>query len=167
MKPKFNIRQNLEEFVAVRKRIKEMHRTVVVVGIPAAKDELYPEGEASLVDVAMFNEFGTESGSWSQEGIPERPFLRPTLKDNKEKYRKTMASGAARAIKGTTEWKTELGKLGARVSADIKLKIRDVREPANSEVTIEMKGSSNPLIDTSFLRNSITWEVRNKSGEDL
>lgn len=166
MKPKLNIRKNLEEFTAVRRRIKEMHRMVVVVGIPAGDDDLYPDGEASLVDVAMFNEFGTESGSWSQEGIPERPFLRPTLKDNKEKYRKAIASGAARAIKGTTEWNTELGKIGLRVSTDIKLKMRDVREPANSDATIEKKGSSNPLIDTSLLRQSITWEVRDRSAGD-
>lgn len=149
----------------MRKRIKEMHASVVVVGIPKDKDEGYPDGEVSLVDVAMFNEYGTELGSWSQEGIPERPFLRPTLKDNKAKYQKIIAAGAERAIKGGSSWEQELGRLGARVSSDIKLKMRDVREPANTEATIEKKGSSNPLIDTGFLRGSITWEVRKKVAE--
>ena len=52
-----------------------------------------------------------------------------------------------------------LGLVGSFVASLISKKIVDIKSPPNSPKTIEDKKSSNPLIDTGQLKNSITWEV--------
>jgi hypothetical protein len=41
---------------------------------------------------------------------------------------------------------------------DVRKAIRDLDSPPNAESTIKAKGSSNPLIDTGQMINSIRWE---------
>ena len=47
---------------------------------------------------------------------------------------------------------------GHQMSTAIKKKIRDIDTPPNSSATILAKGSSNPLIDSGHLLNSIMWK---------
>ena len=42
---------------------------------------------------------------------------------------------------------------------EIQQSIRQLRTPPNSPLTIAMKGSSNPLINTGKLRNSVDFEI--------
>ena len=41
----------------------------------------------------------------------------------------------------------------------IQKKMRDLKNPPNSQMTVEMKGSDNPLIDTGRLVGAIRHEV--------
>ena len=54
-------------------------------------------------------------------------------------------------------------RLAGRVGAYVKGKIRDsitaLKEPPNAPETVRRKGSSDPLLDTGTLRNSVDWEV--------
>jgi hypothetical protein len=125
----------------------------VFVGIRAGTQAV--DG-TSMALIAAANEFGTADGH-----VPERSFIRSTIDENREKYLGALTKATGRAVdKGTAAMKTELGKVGARVTADIQRKIVALKEPPNAPSTIEKKGSANPLIDKGRLRQSIDWEVR-------
>ena len=49
--------------------------------------------------------------------------------------------------------------VGAYAADVIQQRIVDLKEPPNSPITIALKGSSNPLVDTGHMRQSVTWEV--------
>ena len=109
----------------------------------------YSDG-TPVAAVAAWNELGTET-------IPERPFFRqsiegadkvimPVLKDGIDPMDMALDSRTA-------------GKVGLVMQARIQRSITDLRTPANAPLTIKMKGSSNPLIDTGFMRQSVTYKV--------
>ena len=52
-----------------------------------------------------------------------------------------------------------LDNIGQRLSSKIKTFARNLNSPANSRVTKENKGSSNPLVDTGQMIRGITWKV--------
>ena len=61
----------------------------------------------------------------------------------------------------TGRWENQgLERIGAVVAGAIQQSIRDLRDPPNAPATIERKGSSNPLIDTGFMRLSVSWRVQ-------
>ena len=114
------------------------------------------------INKAVWNEFGTKGGAsgggWGGP-IPERPFLRNAMRNNASKYRNAMASSAERILLGQATLDSVLTKLGTLAEQDVKNEITSLRSPPNSPVTIEMKGSDNPLIDTGEMRNSVRYKV--------
>jgi len=119
------------------------------------------ESDLTVAEYAAVNEFGSSDGR-----VPERSFLRSTVDENNAKYIDLMAKGTdkaiERALKGADSGEAlrqELGKVGLRAERDVKRKIRDLRDPPNAERTIAEKGSSNPLIDTGRMRQSISHRV--------
>ena len=134
-----------------RNRIKDVLKSTayILVGIPS--DAIpYPDG-TPVARVGFQNEYGI--------GVPERSFMRSTLKDNNSKYKQLMEKAIVDAIKGKRKIKQSLGRIGNKVSSDIKQKIVAIQSPANAESTIAAKGSSNPLIDSGHMKNSVTYEV--------
>lgn len=130
----------------------------VAVGFPAGKvdqDEL---------NKAVWNEFGTRGGAsgggWGGP-IPERPFMRNAMRNNASKYRDAMKTAAPHLLMGSTSLTTVLSKLGQLATDDIKAEIQSLRSPPNSPVTIELKGSSNPLIDEGHMHQAVTWKIEN------
>lgn len=117
----------------------------------------FPAGTAN-VDKAIWNEFGTRGGGWGGP-IPERPFMRNAMRDNGRKYEDAMKSSVAALLSSKTTIKVVLSKLGVMASGDIQKEITALKSPPNSPVTIALKGSSNPLIDTGEMRASVTWKI--------
>ena len=114
------------------------------------------------INKAVWNEFGTAGGAsgggWGGP-IPERPFLRNAMRNNASKYRNAMASSAEKILLGQATLDSVLTKLGTLAEQDVKNEITSLRSPPNSPVTIEMKGSDNPLIDTGEMRNAVRYKV--------
>lgn len=108
---------------------------------------------SEVVTYAAANEFGTST-------VPERSFLRSTVDENEESYLDGL-EGVAGVIadSGAAAGRNALEKLGLRAVRDVQRKIVDLKEPPNAASTIERKGSSNPLIDTGRLRQSIDYVV--------
>lgn len=125
----------------------------VEVGVVAPKQ--YP-GEAftTTADIAAVNEFGTEDGS-----IPERSFMRSTLKQERANIRKLSKKLLAKIVKGQITTDQGLAHLGQYLADRIQQKIVTLRTPPNDPQTIKRKKSSNPLIDTGQLKNAITYRV--------
>lgn len=123
----------------------------VRVGFPKGSAGSYPDG-TDVVDVALWNEFGTSR-------IPERPFFRTAIDKNQKKYIKWGRDLARKVLEGRVNVFRAMGLLGEEAKADIQMSITRWRTPANSEATIQMKGSSKPLIDTGQMRSSVTYKV--------
>lgn len=90
--------------------------------------------------------------------IPERSFLRTGYDENHDRIIKQTERALGSVIAGDMSIDDMLDLYGEQMSGAIKNKIRDISTPPNSSATILAKGSSNPLIDTGGLLESITWK---------
>lgn len=129
----------------------------LAVGYPASTEAVgirYPDG-TPLVLVAAVNTFGSAS-----RGIPARPFMReggPAA----IKATEPVAAVMVRAVnRGKASKEDALTEMGPFAQAAFQTTITDGAWEPNSPVTVQLKGSSQPLIDTGLMRNSLTWIVR-------
>ena len=70
-----------------------------------------------------------------------------------------MSASAPKILRGTTSLFSVLSKLGILAQGDIQAEITALASPPNSPVTVALKGSSNPLIDTGEMRGAVTYKV--------
>lgn len=124
----------------------------LLVGLPK-NVQAYPDG-TSVQLVGHVNEFGSDA-----RGISERSFLRSTLGENKREYFVMMTGLAKKIVRGQITNEEAMQLLGLKVSSDVKQKIIDISEPPNTPATEAAKGSSNPLIDTAHMKDSITYTI--------
>ncbi len=125
----------------------------------------YSTGEY-VAQVAFWNEYGTTLS-------PPRPFFRNTIKDKSKEWLQLYKDTQFQ----TKDMYKTLGIVGPIIEGDIATSITDLSSPPNSEITInggwirhangkafkvEGKGSNNPLIDTGFMRNSVSYEITQK-----
>lgn len=110
----------------------------------------YPNGQGVPL-VAFWQEYGTIS-------IPKRPFMRNAVLKGKVQW--------CEAFKHFARGKNAdidliFNKVGEVVRGDVVKSITATTTPPNAPATIAQKGSSHPLIDTGFLRQSVTFKVEN------
>ncbi|MDO9417031.1 hypothetical protein [Pararhizobium sp.] len=128
----------------------------IKVGFPAG------ETDSHNIQKAVWNEFGTAGGAsgggWGGP-VPERPAMRNAIRSNAGSYKTALKASASKLLLGKTNTRAVLSKLGNKASSDIKDEITSLSSPPNSLVTIALKGSSNPLIDTGEMVGSVTWKI--------
>lgn len=127
----------------------------VYVGIPTEHGGEVMESGITLAGYAAVNEFGSADGQ-----VPERSFLRSTVDAKARDYAAAITRDMGRIVDGDMGIDTMLGRLGVRVTRDVKRTIRALRDPPNAPSTIRRKGSANPLIDTGRMRQAITYVVK-------
>lgn len=133
----------------ISREIERARRASVKVGVLA--DAGQSDDGVDLVDVAVFNEFGTSRA-------PARPFIRGAFDAKQRELARTQARLWDQVVRGRINAKRAIGLLGQTHEGQIKEYMTALREPPNAPSTIAQKGSSNPLIDTGRLRGSIRWE---------
>lgn len=121
-------------------------RSQVKVGFPAGRVP------GDIIERAIYNEFGTTR-------IPERPFMRNAMIDNRGKYEALMRADGARILKGQLTVEGALNRLGLMAVGDIKDSIGSNVPPPNAPSTVARKGSSRTLIDTGNMRQAVTFVV--------
>ena len=89
--------------------------------------------------------------------IPERSFLRAGYDENADRIMKQTERALSLVLAGKMTVDQMLDLCGQQFATAIKTYMRNLRTPANHPYTVEQKGSSNPLIDTGGLLESITW----------
>ncbi|MBD5430139.1 hypothetical protein [Lactobacillus sp.] len=91
--------------------------------------------------------------------IPARPFIRTAWIENKGKYASLIKSGIESICfeNGTAE--KLLKKLGETAASDIRKASIKLSKPSNAPVTVERKGSNNPLVDTGELQKRVTYKI--------
>lgn len=90
--------------------------------------------------------------------IPERSFLRTGHDMYADKVLKTASLALSQVIDGKMSIDKWLDMFGEMYATKIKAHIRDLSSPKNHPFTIDNKGSSNPLVSTGDLIESITWK---------
>ena len=125
--------------------------TDILVGVPK-NAEPYPDG-TSVAMVGATHEFGGGN-------VPERSFLRSSFDEHQKKYIKMAQKLIKKVVDkgGDIEMVAEL--IGTEAAADVVDNINAIQTPPNTDATTLRKGSSNPLVDTGHLKQSIRHEVR-------
>jgi hypothetical protein len=147
-----------------RVRHKDLGKILAQLRGPKKVKVGFPAGEADQENInkALWNEFGTKGGAsgggWGGP-IPERPFMRNAISDNAAGYRAAMKAEAPLILRGDIPLRKSLAKLGEKAKGDIKSEIISLSTPPNSPVTIAMKGSANPLVDTGAMGGAVTWKI--------
>lgn len=129
-------------------------------GVPDRVEVGFPEGTGEVLDRAFYNEFGTEH-------IPERPFMRLALKKGGPALTNALEVGGVGIIRAAANGqdvvgakRRALGVIGIEAQGLIQESITSLSSPPNAASTIRQKGSSNPLIETGQMRQSVTWRVK-------
>lgn len=141
----------------LRKAIKEAQKAVGVKSVEVGffSDARYSDG-TPVTNVAAWNEFGTRTRN-GQVDIPSRPFYRNSFDELEDNARATLKEAVDPATMVVSPDLAEV--IGLQSQEIVKSSIVRLRVPPNAPSTIRAKGSSNPLIDTGFMRNSVTYKV--------
>ncbi len=94
--------------------------------------------------------------------IPARPWLIPGVESGTQDIIDTIQDAV---MHGATLDDT-MEQIGAFAAGATQTYMTDLKEPPNSEYTIEQKGSSNPLIHHGTLRASVTYKVTKDKPEE-
>lgn len=123
----------------------------IAVGFPAGSSMAYPDG-TRVLDVAASHVFGV--------GVPKRDFME-LAKGGIIETTRPILKAMARANDEKTLTALQ-NAAGQAAQAEIQQAIIDLDDPPNSPTTIAKKGSSNPLIDTGLMKDSVTYVIRDK-----
>jgi hypothetical protein len=141
--------------------IKELSKLEVYVGIP--DDKSPRENDTSVTNAELM--FIHTNGS-PLRGIPARPSIEPSIEKNEEAISAEMKVAMQLALEGKAdETKLQLDRVGDFASGKAREYFTDPDNgwEANSPLTVALKGSDKPLIDTGEMRKSITYLVGEKS----
>ena len=134
--------------------IEKLKTMSVKVGIISSGSGVYENGE-NVVDVGIKHEYGTKD-------IPRRSFLRTPFFIKKNELSKFINKQFNKVIDQGMPAETALELIGVKaqsISQEAFANNGYGQWQSLSPKTIEKKGSSQPLIDTGTLRNSITYQV--------
>ena len=135
----------------VQETFKDGKNATVKIGFPASSSKTNStddEGVTALFK-ATVNNYGL--------GVPKRPFMHIAFAQNVKKYKKIL-----KAQLGSKSQKQVLSFIGSIGEGDVKLAIRNLKSPPNSDLTIKIKGTDNPLIDSGQMIGSVTYAVESK-----
>lgn len=94
--------------------------------------------------------------------IPERSFIRSGFDDKESKIRNEANKLLERVLNLELNVNVFFETLGEFIVGQLQEYMTDLKTPPNHPFTIEQKGSSNPLIDTGRLRQSITFRIKRR-----
>lgn len=116
----------------------------------AGKD---PETGADLLDIAVYNEYGTET-------VPARPFMRDFAEKNGKALGQAMDRMAAAVQGGQLALDAALDQLGTFAEKHQKAHVQQSKKWAkpNAPATVKKKGSDVPLIDQGLMVGAIRYE---------
>lgn len=101
-----------------------------------------------VAQIAKIQEYGTLK-------IPKRPFFRTAIAKNQKKWLNILKS----QLMQSSDIELAYNQVGEIARGDVVLSINSTNTPPNAKSTIKAKGSSKPLIDTGFLRSSVSFKV--------
>lgn len=139
------------EFLAM---IKELQGSEIKLGIlgSGAGGGKHKKSDATVLDIAIWNEFGTRK-------MPERSFIRASYDSNRSDYESKGEKLLEQVIGMTVSPSVLYDTLGLYMVGQTQKYLTNLSSPPNDPFTIKMKGSSNPLIDSGQMRDSIEYEV--------
>lgn len=110
----------------------------------------YPDGTA-VAQVAAENELGDSNR-------PARPFMRQTFENHEGELNKALTH-VDRVVAEGGDVDAALDETGQFLVGLMQTEIVDGGFAPNSPATVAQKGSSQPLIDTGFMRQSVSYRI--------
>ena len=160
--PKFKVKAKDKEWKVVKRRLSAGQRQTQVgwfgVTYPAENDYL------PVAQVAKWNEEGHKNGGmFPNTRTPPRPFLRTTfiygmelfLDDNANRYASMVANGSM-------SWQEVANDIGKNAKDILQDTIDVKKSPPNGPLTVGMKGFNKPLIESGYMRDTISWIIKAK-----
>ena len=141
------------------KRIERLSNKAMQIGIFQDGDGGKVHGEEgkddiTILEIATIHEFGA-----MKVNIPERSFIRKTFDEQKSNMGNVMDKFFTKYIEGSIEYDICMDAIGEYMVGLVRKTIVDMDSPPLKQLTIDRKGSSGVLVDTSKLIDSITWKV--------
>ena len=119
------------------------------------QDARYQDG-TPVTNVAAWQEFGVKKNG--KTVIPERPTMRPANADVPEKILPLLKREVDPRTMVVS--KQTAGRVGETMKSDVQERITNLKQPPNAEETPRRKApKDNPLIETAFMRASVSYEV--------
>ena len=165
------------------KMLDELYNTHLEIGIFSdgkGGERHNKDSDITVLGIATVHEFGVEikvtdkmrgylhsigihlKSSTRTIKIPERSFIRAGYDEEKENIIKQSEKLLEKVMRLELPVDVFFNTLGEIIVGRIQEYLTDLRTPPLHPVTIARKGSSNPLIDTGRLRDSITYKVVRK-----
>lgn len=139
---------NKRQWEKLRRELKNIGSKEVVVGIQ--KGEV---NDGMLVaQYATWNEFGTRT-------IPARPFMRTYFDATIARLEKFSTNGVTQVLLGRATFLQFLNAVGVFMVDGVKKSISTGGWLPNAPMTVALKGSSKPLIDSGVMLNSVTFAI--------
>lgn len=141
----------------------ESESSAVIVGLLGDSKKNKRPDVLTNAAIGIIHEFGTSR-------TPARPFLRPTINANADRYQKILAEIVKRALESGRDPRRELGLLGQAAVADIRATITQGPPipPPNAPATLAIKegkrrrgstGQVRTLVDTGRTVGALTYKV--------
>lgn len=112
------------------------------------------DGDLTMAQLGAVLHFGTQT-------IPARPWLDVGVQSGTEDYMDVIENHS-------DDIDNALEIIGQIAVGKVQAYMTDLQDPPNAPDTIAKKGSSNPLIDTGALRQSVTYSIApNRPNEGL
>ena len=140
-----------------KQKIQAIEQLTINVGIPKEVKAEKTEEEMYVADIAFENNFGVFS-----KNIPARPFGSTVEKKYESKIKEVINNEMNLYFIGKKSLKKAYNRIGLFVKGYMQHNLRFGGWKANRPVTIALKGSAQPLIDTGQMRQSITYVVAEK-----
>lgn len=144
---------------AIQKEVESFKKASVLIGFQEGevtkkevKGQREKEGGLGMPEIAAQNEFGTKL-------IPARPFMRTSFDENISKINRLINLQYQQVQDGKKNADQALTAIGVVMVGLVQQKIRSIVSPPNSPRTIEIKGSSKPLIDFGQMIQSVREKV--------
>ena len=140
-----------QKLEAALNRIASELKRKAVLRVGFLEGATYPDGTPVALVAAVQN-WGAPS-----RGIPPRPFFTNAVEKHKDEWPR-----ALRLILKATDYNLQrsLGQMGELIKGQIQASIRDTNAPPLAPATVKAKGLTKPLIATSHMLNSVSYEVR-------
>lgn len=121
-------------------------------GLPDLPDvQDYPDG-TPVIDVAIYNEFGTAT-------IPASGYFRRSARGRRRQLIRDSKDAAFAVSRGRLDCDKAMDLIGQQAAATLRKDLTDFKDPANAASTIARKGFDNRMIETGHLRSQITHRV--------
>ncbi|MCK4521418.1 MAG: hypothetical protein KAU20_02505 [Nanoarchaeota archaeon] len=142
----------------IKREVKKLDGAYTKIGLPENAQVGQPQSIGSghppadqmsdLVVIGAVHEYGSKI-------VPERSFLRSTTDEQRVKIARLQDKALDKMYLGEINAKTAIGLLGEFMTTKVKQKIVALKFPPLAAITKKRKGSTNPLIDTGQMLQSI------------
>lgn len=167
------VKESVDNWNSLLRAIDFIKNHDVYVGIEDDADRENKDGTVNI-DVTNAELLYIHTNGSQKRNIPARPVIEPAIKKDSERLHRMMANAADYAFKGDTgKAIEELKKVGMRGQNVSRAYFYDEDNgwPSDKPETIRRKMKGKPkgyeprtLIDTSQLKNAITYFVKTKGG---